>query len=75
MVFLPSLFTYFLPRHVLSSQRGVSNCTHAPEAPPAPKVPKVPKAPGGFAGCFDMTETFPSFVLNAGQFTIFTAHD
>ena len=60
LVFLPSLFTCFLPRHVLSSQCGVSNCTHAPEAPPAPKVPEVPKAPGGFAGCFDMTETFPS---------------
>ena len=60
LVFLPSLFTCFLPRHVLSSQRGVSNCTHAPEAPPAPKVPKVPKAPGGFAGCFDMTERFSS---------------
>ena len=54
------VFSHFLPRHVVSSQRGASNCTQAPKAPPAPKVPEVPKAPGGFAGCFDMTETFPS---------------
>ena len=82
------VFSHFLPSHVVSSQRGASNCTQAPKAPPAPKVPEVPKAPRGFEGfliwrkhlqiCFErdiLLDMFRSSILWGNDFVLFACFD